>query len=88
MVAPNKRSRPLRRVKRKTPGGTTRMKYVKRSPSVAHCANCSAVLKGVVRARASKLHKMSKTKKRPKRPFGGVLCTKCTRQEFIRRARK
>jgi large subunit ribosomal protein L34e len=88
MVAGNRRSRSLRRVQRKTPGGVTRQKYVKRKPKQPKCSGCGAVLIGMPRARATKLHKMSKTKKKPKRPFGGELCSKCLRLEMIKRARQ
>ena len=87
MVAGNRRSRTLRRLHRKTPGGVTRIKYVKRVPQAAKCRVCGDVLKGVPRARARQLHSMSRTEKRPSRPFGGQLCSSCMRQEMIKRAR-
>ncbi|MBW3012184.1 50S ribosomal protein L34e [Candidatus Woesearchaeota archaeon] len=87
MVAPNRRSRTLRRVQRKTPGGVTRQKYVKRKPRQAKCSGCGAYLPGTPRVRATKLHTISMSEKRPKRPFGGELCSKCTRLEMIKRAR-
>jgi large subunit ribosomal protein L34e len=87
MVAGNRRSRTLRRLHRKTPGGVTRIKYVKRIPPQPGCRVCGDVLKGVPRARARQLHGMSKTEKRPSRPFGGQLCSRCMRLEMIKRAR-
>lgn len=87
MTAPNRRSRRLRRLHRKTPGGVTRLIYAKRTPKQAHCRVCRAVLQGIPRARAKSLHKMSKSEKRPSRPFGGNLCSKCMRLEMIKRAR-
>jgi len=30
---------------------------------------------------------MAKTKKRPERPYGGVLCTRCMRKTMIGKAR-
>ncbi|MFC1728509.1 50S ribosomal protein L34e [Nanoarchaeota archaeon] len=79
------KSRTLRRVFVKTPGSKTKVQYRKRKPSKAKCGKCEAVLSGVPRERPKKMQKMSKTKKRPQRPFGGVLCTKCTRIEIIKR---
>ena len=88
MVEGNKRSRTLRRVMRKTPGGVSKLKHVIRKPKQGHCANCNAVLHGTPRSTARQMSRMSKTKKKPSRPFGGMLCTKCMRIEFIKRARK
>ena len=87
MVTGSRRSRTLRRVHRKTPGGVTRIMYVKRIPQAAKCRICGDVLKGVPRARAKRFHAMSKTEKRPSRPFGGQLCSSCMRLEMIKRAR-
>jgi large subunit ribosomal protein L34e len=84
----SKRSRSLRRVFKKTPGGNTVVHYTKRKPSKAVCSDCGAVLSGVENNRPSKLQKLSKTQKRPSRPFGGVLCTKCTRKLMINKARE
>jgi len=33
------------------------------------------------------MRNMPKTKKRPERPFGGVLCSKCSREEIVSRIR-
>lgn len=87
MVNPSRRSRTLRRKSVRVPSGKTRVQYIKRKPKVPHCAKCGAVLKGMPRARANELKHMSKTKKRPKRPFGGKLCSRCTRIEIINRTR-
>lgn len=83
-----KRSRTLRRIFVKTPGGRTVMHYRQRKPAKAQCAGCGRVLAGVARGRASELHKMAKSEKRPERPFGGVLCGGCMRREMIARARR
>lgn len=61
------------------PGGTTKITYQQRKPSQAHCAGCNALLSGVPRANKAQLSNMPKTKKRPERPYGGVLCSKCMR---------
>ncbi|MBI2129611.1 50S ribosomal protein L34e [Candidatus Woesearchaeota archaeon] len=73
------KSRTFRRVFVKTPGGKTVIHYEKRKPSKAHCANCGSVLSGVPRERPFKMMKMGKTEKRPERPYGGMLCSKCMR---------
>ncbi len=80
MPAGRHKSRTLRRVSRKTPGAKTTLQYKKRKPSKAKCGMCGAVLSGVPRERPKKMQNISKTKKRPERPFGGVLCPKCMRK--------
>ncbi|MBT4540335.1 50S ribosomal protein L34e [Candidatus Woesearchaeota archaeon] len=82
MVSPKHRSGSKRKVFVKTPGGKTTTHYRKRKPSSAKCGSCGAVLKGVPRELPSKMKNLPKTAKRPQRPFGGVLCTKCMRSKF------
>lgn len=81
------RSRSLRRVKVKVPGGTTRLIYKKRKPKKAKCSKCGAILKGVSRESATKMKNLPKTKKRPQRPYGGFLCSKCMRKLMVSKAR-
>ena len=88
MPAPRFRSRSLRRVFRKVPGGGTNLHYKKRKPQSAKCGSCGAVLKGIPRELPFKMRSMAKTKKRPERPFGGVLCSKCMRKEIIKKIRQ
>lgn len=87
MPEPHKRSRKLRRVKVTTPGGTTKTAYKKRKPSRAKCAECSAALSGVPRELPSKMRNMPKSHKKPQRPYGGNLCTKCTRKKMLEKAK-
>lgn len=87
MPAPNKRSRSFRRVHRKVPGGKTSLHYKKKKPGKAKCGRCKGVLKGVARERPYKMANMPKTKKRPERPYGGVLCSKCMRELFKEKSR-
>ena len=87
MPAPRLRSRSLRKIFRKVSGGRTSVHFKKRKPKVAKCGSCGAVLKGVPRALPFKMRSMTKTKKRPERPFGGVLCSKCMRKEIINKVR-
>jgi len=76
------KSRTFRRIFKKISGNKTTMHYKKRKPSKARCANCGAVLKGVLREIPTKMKNIPKTKKRPSRPFGGILCSKCTREKI------
>ncbi len=87
MTKPGHRSRTFRRVHVKTPGAKNRVQYRKRKPAPAKCGACGAVLKGVPRERPYKLAKLPKTKKRPERPFGGVICSRCTREKIVGEAR-
>jgi len=87
MPQPYKRSRSLRRLQVKVPGGITKTHYKKRKPSRASCGNCGAVLGGVLRERPKVLKRLPRTKKRPERPYGGNLCSKCTRLLIIEKVR-
>ena len=88
MPAPRLRSRSLRKVFRKVPGGRVSLHYKKRKPKAAKCGNCGAALKGVPRELPFKMRSMAKTKKRPERPYGGVLCSRCMRQTIIGKIRQ
>lgn len=81
------RSRSYKRIHKKTPGGKTVLRYKKKKPSKHVCAECGQLLHGVPRGRSYEIRKLSKTKKRPNRPFGGYLCSKCTRDRFKSEAR-
>lgn len=81
------KSRTFRRVFVKTPGAKTVLHYERRKPSKAHCAKCKKVLSGVPRELPHKMKTMAKTKKRPERPFGGVLCSSCSRELIKQQAR-
>ena len=87
MVSGKHKSRTLRRIFVKTPGGRNVIHYKKRKPAKAKCGKCGSVLKGVARERPYKMRKMAKSKKRPTRPYGGVLCSKCMRKLFVGKAR-
>ena len=88
MPRPALRSRSFRKMKKHLPGGVSIIHYLKRRPSNAKCSNCGSQLHGVARERPSILKKMSKSKKKPSRPYGGNLCTKCTREEMKNKARR
>lgn len=77
MPKPAYRSRSLRRVYVKTPGGRTTIHYEDRKPGYARCAKCGRRLQGVPRLKPSELRRLSKTERRPERMFGGVLCINC-----------
>lgn len=81
-----RRSISLKKVRVRVPGSSTvtQYRYVKHSkPS---CGICGADLHGVAAGRPSEIRKLSKTERRPERPFGGVLCSNCMRKIIILRA--
>ena len=86
MPQPYKRSRSLRRLNIRVLGKSV-LHYKERKPEKAKCGNCGIVLKGVSRKRPAKMHKSPKTVKRPERPYGGNLCSRCMRSVIINRAR-
>jgi large subunit ribosomal protein L34e len=77
MPRPHQRTRSLRKVYVRTPGGETKIHYEKRRPGPARCAICGRPLNGVPRLRPAELRKLPKTAKRPERMFGGVICPDC-----------
>jgi len=87
MVQGKYKSRTYRRIHVKTPGGINKIHYKKRKPSKAHCAGCGAILSGIPRERPYKMQNIPKTMKRPERPYGGMLCSRCARRKIIAEAR-
>jgi len=81
------KSRKHRMVSVRTPGGITKVVYKKKKPAKAQCAKCGETLKGVPTERMYKMTNMAKTRKRPERPYGGVLCSKCMRELMAEKAR-
>ncbi len=88
MVAGKHKSRSMRRVYIKTPGGTNKISYRSRKPTQAKCAKCKANLSGVSRATKAEITNMPKSAKRPERPYGGFFCSKCTREALREKARQ
>ena len=78
MVSGKHKSRSFRRVFKRVIS-KTKIFYKRRTPKVPHCAECGDKLKGIPRLSIKDAMNTPKTKKRPERPYGGVLCSKCTR---------
>jgi len=87
MVAGRHKSRTFKRVFRKTPGGKTVLRFTKRKPSKPICNKCNKELLGTARGRKTEIRKLPKTGRRPERPYGGVLCSSCSRKTHIAKAR-
>ncbi len=81
------RSHHFRKVFVKTPGGRTALQYRERKPQRAHCRLCQAILAGVPRERPAVMRHISKSSKRPSRPYGGNLCSACLRTALQAKAR-
>jgi large subunit ribosomal protein L34e len=88
MVEGKKRSRTMRRVHVRTPGGRNVIHYTARKTSRPHCASCSTVLHGTPATAPRALASMPKTQKRAERPYGGELCSACMRRKIIALARQ
>ena len=78
----------FRKVFVKTPGNETKIHYRERKPKKLTCARCDTPLSGTPREIHSKLRTMPKSSKRPERPYGGVLCSKCTRDVLKQKMRE
>jgi len=83
MPAPRLRSTSLRKVSKRLPGGRTVIHFSKKKPKAAICTGCGDVLKAVPRVLPYKMKNIAKTKKRPQRPYGGVLCSRCMRKKIV-----
>lgn len=79
------RSRRFVRKNVRLPGKDNTVHYRKRKPKKAHCSNCGAVLGGISNERDAIKRNLAKSKKRPTRPYGGVLCPGCLKLK-IRKA--
>jgi large subunit ribosomal protein L34e len=82
MTAPRFRSRTFRRISKKLPGGEVVIHHEKRKPSQQKCAVCKVDLKGIPIVGVTKMRTLGISKKRPERPYGGYMCSKCTREKL------
>ena len=82
------KSRTLARKQVKTPGARVVTHHEQRKPKAATCANCGERLKGVPRGTPSQIKSLTKSQRRPERPYGGVLCSACTRAKMKQAARQ
>ncbi|MBN2367406.1 50S ribosomal protein L34e [Candidatus Woesearchaeota archaeon] len=87
MPEPRFRSRTFKRVHKKLPGGSTVLTHEKRTPQPHKCAVCKKELKGIPRERPYKVKKLGVSKKRTERPYGGYLCSACSRKLLKEKAR-
>lgn len=76
------------KVKVRTPSGRVAIKNKNRKPAFAKCAVCGKRLHGLRKLTPTELRKMAKTKRKPERPYGGYMCSECSREFFREKARK
>ncbi len=76
-------TRSLRRIQVRTPGNNLAVHYIKRKPSIAKCGSCGHDLKGIPRERPFVFRNLPYSQKTVSRPFGGNLCSKCSREKII-----
>ncbi len=88
MVEGRYKSRSYRRKTVRTPGGKLKVQYTRKKPGKAQCGQCGRALAGVPRVKQTKMKKIPKSSRRPERPYGGVLCSICTKKEIIKKARQ
>lgn len=87
MPRPSLRSRSLRKIKIRIPGGASVVHYLRRNPSKAKCRSCKKVLHGVASKRPKAMQKTAKTKKTVSRAYGGNLCPACVKSSLKSTAR-
>ena len=82
------KSKSLRKVFVRTPGGKTVVHHKLKTGKQATCPVTGQKLHGTPKARPSRLTKVAKSKAKPSRLFGGMLSSWAARREIIRRVRK
>ncbi|MFB0560779.1 MAG: 50S ribosomal protein L34e [Candidatus Lokiarchaeia archaeon] len=70
----------MRRKKVRTPGRRLVTHYSRRKAGKPICASCGAPLPGCWSERTS--NAKSKTQRRPERPYGGYLCSRCLKSFY------
>lgn len=72
----------VKKSKTRIPSGKAVIRKKKEKPGIVKCAICKKPLHGVPSLNVSKMRKLAKSKRRPSRPYGGNLCSSCTREIF------
>lgn len=76
------------KTKIRTTTGKIVIREKERKVGIARCAVCGRQLHGVPRLKRNEMKTWRKTEKRPERPYGGYLCSACSREVFRDKARK
>ncbi|MHA1649887.1 MAG: 50S ribosomal protein L34e [Candidatus Helarchaeota archaeon] len=88
MPAPRYRSRSKKRKHVTTPGKIAKIHYKKHGTSYKKCASCGNIIKTIPRLRGPNMHKVSKSKRRPNRMYGGYYCPSCLSKRIKSAVRK
>ncbi len=72
-----------RAIRVRTPGGRVVVQYRHKVHSKARCALCGRPLTGTPTGPKFKMRKLAKSERRPNRPFGGYLCSRCARKVHL-----
>ena len=86
MVRPTLRSG--KRKYRKTVSGKITIYRPGKKTSPPKCARCDNLLPGVAKGTRVEVRRLTKSQRTPNRPFGGNLCSPCTRRKIIEKVRK
>ncbi len=70
------------------PGGRSKVAIKQKRSSRVVCAVTGKPLQAVPQARSAKMQRISKSKRRPERPYGGVLSPKAARKLIITKTRE
>ena len=84
---PRHLSHSLKKVQVRTPGGRTITHYRYKTHSKHICAICKQELHGKPRGRPIEIRSLSKSERKPERPFGGMLCSRDSRMILSYRAK-
>ena len=81
-------SHSFRKLPRKIPGGSWKIATERKKSSMPVCAITGKMLHGVPNARGTEMERIEKSKRRPERPYGGMLSSRETRLMMTKKARE
>jgi len=85
MPRPSQRTRSRKRSQKRLPGGGATTHYKREKARSPRCARCNRVLSGVPRLTTSKMGRLTASKRRVQRKYGGHLCHICL-QDLLKQA--
>lgn len=86
MVYGANRSRSRRRVQKRIPSGKSVQEYKERRPGKPTCPTGRPLL-GTARGTKNEIRKLTKSERRPSRPYGGVLSSPAMREVMLARVK-
>ena len=82
MTGTSFKSKSKNKVFRKTPGTLLKVHLEKRNPKGQFCGISGAILNGIPKKTATEFNKLSKSKKRPNRKYGGTFSHKVVKDHL------